>query len=154
MSQPLDSFSKPLATAMDKIISSRTPEGDPNHCPICDALICIEPSQPAGDAPCPTCGALLWFVKISEGIRFHDSAEAAPITERLFELIRKRLGAIRPPLTASTSFSEDVGIDSLDIVELVMALEEEFEVTISEEDAEQLKTVGEVIDFILRHRPI
>src|SRR5438128_1634153 len=42
-------------------ISSRTPEGTPNRCPICGAAVRIEPSQPENDAPCPQCGALLWF---------------------------------------------------------------------------------------------
>src|SRR5436190_8265054 len=41
--------------------SSRTPEGFPNHCPICGSRVYVAPSQPAGDAPCPTCGHLLWF---------------------------------------------------------------------------------------------
>jgi hypothetical protein len=43
-------------------IASRTPEGQPNTCPICGALVLIEPSHPAGDAPCPRCGNLLWFL--------------------------------------------------------------------------------------------
>lgn len=42
--------------------SSRTPEGSPNHCPICGTSLRLEPSQPAGDAPCPACGHLLWFL--------------------------------------------------------------------------------------------
>ena len=42
--------------------SSRTPEGSPNHCPICGTSLQLEPSQPAGDAPCPACGHLLWFL--------------------------------------------------------------------------------------------
>ena len=42
-------------------ISSRTPEGEPNRCAICGAVVVIEPSDPAGDAPCPHCGVLLWF---------------------------------------------------------------------------------------------
>ena len=41
--------------------ASRTPEGEPNHCPICGKDLQIEPSRPPGDAPCPHCGALLWF---------------------------------------------------------------------------------------------
>jgi PTS system fructose-specific IIA component/PTS system nitrogen regulatory IIA component len=40
---------------------TRTPEGQPNQCPICGKPLVIEPSQPAGDAPCPHCGCLLWF---------------------------------------------------------------------------------------------
>ena len=43
------------------VISSRTPEGQPNHCLVCGADLRIEPSDPAGDAPCPRCGLLLWF---------------------------------------------------------------------------------------------
>jgi hypothetical protein len=42
-------------------ISSRTPEGQPNYCPMCGLDLRIEPSDPAGDAPCPRCGVLLWF---------------------------------------------------------------------------------------------
>ncbi len=43
------------------VISSRTPEGRPNFCPVCRSEIRIEPSDPASDAPCPNCGHLLWF---------------------------------------------------------------------------------------------
>ncbi len=42
-------------------VSSRTPEGAPNHCPVCGNSVRIEPSIPPGDAPCPNCGSLLWF---------------------------------------------------------------------------------------------
>jgi hypothetical protein len=42
-------------------IASRTPEGEPNTCPVCGAAVAIEPSNPPGDAPCPCCGVLLWF---------------------------------------------------------------------------------------------
>ena len=42
-------------------ISSRTPEGTPGRCPVCGTHLKIEPSKPAGDAPCPRCGHLLWF---------------------------------------------------------------------------------------------
>jgi signal recognition particle GTPase len=41
--------------------SSRTPEGEPNHCPVCGKAVRIDPSRPPGDAPCPYCGYLLWF---------------------------------------------------------------------------------------------
>ncbi len=45
--------------------SSRTPEGQPNWCPVCGHEVCIEPSMPPGDAPCPRCGCLLWFPSAS-----------------------------------------------------------------------------------------
>ena len=41
--------------------SSRTPEGDPNRCPVCGHAVKIDPSRPPGDAPCPDCGTLIWF---------------------------------------------------------------------------------------------
>jgi len=44
-------------------VSSRTPEGAPNHCPVCKQVLRIEPSAPTGDAPCPNCGSLLWFAQ-------------------------------------------------------------------------------------------
>lgn len=43
------------------VISSRTPEGEPNGCPVCGHDFCLEPSWPARDAPCPACGHLVWF---------------------------------------------------------------------------------------------
>ena len=43
------------------IISSRTPEGEPNRCSVCDTEVRLDPSQPLGDAPCSNCGHLLWF---------------------------------------------------------------------------------------------
>lgn len=49
------------------IISSRTPEGRPNRCPVCGSAIKIEPSDPAGDAPCPNCGHLVWFTWYDAG---------------------------------------------------------------------------------------
>lgn len=54
------------------VISSRTPEGSPGSCPVCGASIQVEPSDPAGDAPCPACGHLLWFTR-------HDDGEAVVI---------------------------------------------------------------------------
>jgi acyl carrier protein len=55
-------------------------------------------------------------------------------------------------VTPEASFIEDLGADSLDIVELVMALEEEYEMEISDEDAEKIKTVQDVITYIEAHR--
>jgi acyl carrier protein len=68
--------------------------------------------------------------------------------ERVIEIVCENLGVNKEQVTRSTSFIEDVGADSLDIVELVMELEEEFEITIPDEQAEKIKTVGEAIDYI------
>jgi acyl carrier protein len=70
------------------------------------------------------------------------------IQERVIQIVCDNLGVNKEQVTRSTSFTEDVGADSLDIVELVMELEEEFEITIPDEEAEKIKTVGEAIDYI------
>ena len=70
--------------------------------------------------------------------------------ERVIEIVCENLGVNKEQVTRSTSFTEDVGADSLDIVELVMELEEEFEITIPDDQAEKIKTVGEAIDYIQR----
>jgi acyl carrier protein len=126
---------------MTGTISSRTPEGVPNHCPICGKSVCIEPSHPPGDAPCPNCGTLLWFVNTSTGIRFYESKAIAPLRERILRAVSKSLGV------GTSLVPNDLGGDSLDIVELVMELEDEFGISIPEEDAGTIKTVGDAIDY-------
>src|SRR5579864_1818841 len=74
----------------------------------------------------------------------------ASTEERVIEIVCENLGVNKEQVTRATSFTEDVGADSLDIVELVMELEEEFEITIPDEQAEKIKTVGEAIDYIDR----
>src|SRR5207245_9801893 len=70
------------------------------------------------------------------------------VEERVIEIVCENLGVNKEQVTRSTSFIEDVGADSLDIVELVMELEEDFEITIRDDQAEKIKTVGETIDYI------
>jgi acyl carrier protein len=74
----------------------------------------------------------------------------ASVEERVIEIVCENLGVNKEQVTRNTSFIEDVGADSLDIVELVMELEEEFEITIPDDQAEKIKTVGEAIDYIQR----
>ena len=70
------------------------------------------------------------------------------VKEKVVQIVCDNLGVNKEQVTRNTSFQEDVGADSLDIVELVMELEEEFEITIPDEEAEKIKTVGEAIDYI------
>ena len=72
----------------------------------------------------------------------------ASVEERVIEIVCENLGVNKEQVTRSTSFIEDVGADSLDIVELVMELEEEFEINIPEESQDKIKTVGAAVDFI------
>jgi len=70
------------------------------------------------------------------------------VEEKVKEIIVDQLGVDENQVTASASFIEDLGADSLDTVELVMALEEEFDVEISDEDAEKISKVQDAIDYI------
>jgi acyl carrier protein len=72
----------------------------------------------------------------------------ASTEERIIQIVCDNLGVNKEQVTRNTSFQEDIGADSLDIVELVMELEEEFEITIPDEEAEKIKTVGQAIDYI------
>ena len=68
--------------------------------------------------------------------------------EKIKEITADSLGADVNTLTAETSFKEDLGADSLDLFEMVMALEEEFEVEIPTEDLENIKTIGDVESYL------
>ena len=72
----------------------------------------------------------------------------ASVDEKVKQIIVEQLGVDEAEVTPTAHFIDDLGADSLDIVELVMELEEEFEITIPDEEAEKIKTVGEAIDYI------
>ena len=71
--------------------------------------------------------------------------------DRVKEIIAKELEVEGQSLTPEAKFIEDLGADSLDIVELVMALEEEFGIDIPDEDADKIKTVGDAINYLKSH---
>lgn len=70
------------------------------------------------------------------------------IEDRVKSIVVKQLGVSDSEVTAEASFVDDLGADSLDTVELVLALEEEFEIEIPDEDAEKITTVNEVITYV------
>ncbi len=72
------------------------------------------------------------------------------VEERVKKLIVEQLGVNESEVAPDASFVDDLGADSLDTVELVMALEEEFETEIPDEDAENITTVQEAIDYVLK----
>ncbi len=72
----------------------------------------------------------------------------ASIDERVKQIVAEQLGVDVDQVTNDASFMDDLGADSLDTVELVMALEEEFDVEISDEDAEKIQTVQDAIDYL------
>ncbi|MDR3764088.1 MAG: acyl carrier protein [Acidobacteriota bacterium] len=75
----------------------------------------------------------------------------ASVEEKVKEIIVEQLGVDAAEVTPTASFTDDLGADSLDIVELVMAFEEAFEVEIPDEDAEKIKTVKDAVDYVNAH---
>ena len=71
--------------------------------------------------------------------------------EKVKSIITEQLGVDESEVTPEANFVEDLGADSLDTVELVMALEEEYGIEISDEDAEKIQTVGDVLKYIDEH---
>ena len=74
------------------------------------------------------------------------------VQEKVKSIIVEQLGVEADEVTLEASFTDDLGADSLDIVELVMALEEEYDMEISDEEAEKIRTVGDVVAFIESHK--
>ena len=70
------------------------------------------------------------------------------LEEKVKDIIVEELGVEREKLTAEASFMEDLGADSLDTVELVMAFEKEFDIDIPDEDAEKMRTVGDAMNYL------
>ena len=72
----------------------------------------------------------------------------ASVEERVINIIAEQLGVNKEQITPATDIANDLGADSLDIAELMIAFEEEFDIDIVEEDAQNITTVGQVIDHI------
>ena len=75
----------------------------------------------------------------------------ATIEERVKDIVAEQVGVDKSQITRETSFINDLGADSLDTVELVMEFEDEFDISIPDEDAEKIQTVGQAIDYVEAH---
>ncbi len=89
----------------------------------------------------------------THGAVFHDqstedSKQMSSVEQQVKAIVAEQLGVKAEQVTSDASFVDDLGADSLDTVELVMALEEEFEIEIPDEDAEKITTVQQAIDYI------
>ena len=71
------------------------------------------------------------------------------VEERVIEIVSEQMGVSKDQVTRETSFVNDLGADSLDTVELVMEFEEEFDITIPDEEAEKIQTVGQAFEMVL-----
>lgn len=73
------------------------------------------------------------------------------VEEKVIEIVSDQMGVDKSEITRETSFVNDLNADSLDTVELVMEFEDEFELSIPDEEAEKIQTVGQAIDYIKEH---
>src|SRR6185437_549708 len=86
------------------------------------------------------------------GITIEDKSQMSTVEQQVKAIVAEQLGVKAEQVTNTASFVDDLGADSLDTVELVMALEEEFEIEIPDEDAEKITTVQQAIDYISERR--
>jgi acyl carrier protein len=78
-----------------------------------------------------------------------DEADAQAIEQKVIEIISEQMGVDKSEITRGTSFINDLNADSLDTVELVMEFEDEFDMSIPDEEAEKIQTVGAAVDYII-----
>ena len=78
----------------------------------------------------------------------------ASVEEKVKQIIVEQLGVDEAEVTTTASFVDDLGADSLDTVELVMAFEEAFDIEIPDEDAEKIRTVQDAVDYISKHAQV
>ena len=78
-----------------------------------------------------------------------DELDAQAIEQKVIEIISEQMGVDKSEITRETSFINDLNADSLDTVELVMEFEDEFNMSIPDEEAEKIQTVGAAIDYII-----
>ena len=81
-------------------------------------------------------------------IFYSDNGEVMSIEDRVKKIVSDQLGKSLEEIESDSSFVDDLGADSLDTVELVMALEEEFDLEIADEDAEKISTVNEAVEYV------
>jgi acyl carrier protein len=86
-----------------------------------------------------------------DGVDSGGGRGMAAVFDRVKAIVVEQLGVEAGEVTPQSKFVEDLGADSLDVVELVMALEEEFDLEIPDEDAEKIATVGEAVKYIESH---
>jgi acyl carrier protein len=81
-----------------------------------------------------------------------EDREMDEIEQKVLAIVSEQMGVDKSEIVRDTSFVNDLNADSLDTVELVMELEDEFEMSIPDEEAEKIQTIGQAVDYIKQHR--
>jgi len=90
---------------------------------------------------------------LSQTLERRDGLDREEILTKIQEITADRLGVDESDVTPDASFREDLEADSLDLVELIMELEEQFGMEIPDEEAEKITTVEEAVDYVVEHQP-
>jgi acyl carrier protein len=98
--------------------------------------------------PWPQAGPRWLYPFLFFGSGGHNVAEINEIEQKVIDIVAEQMGVDKAEITRDTSFINDLNADSLDTVELVMEFEDEFEMSIPDEEAEKIQTVGQAIDYI------
>ena len=80
------------------------------------------------------------------------AASRDEVFERIREVLAERLSVEETDITEEANFQEDLGADSLDLVEMIMELEDQFGIKIPDEDAQQIQTVGQAVEYVTSHQ--
>jgi acyl carrier protein len=117
--------------------SSPSPEGILSHCPVCGTEVKREFGKPLEDARCTQCG--------------HSLKRSAEMFASIRQLLSESLNVPPDSITVHTRM-DSLGADSLELIELVMDLEEEFGIPVSKKEADQFKSVGDILRFFAEER--